>query len=536
MRALKWLGAACVLLVLVYAVVRYTGKPDNTGAPLVVALDSELERLDPLTIKSPKTFIIAWQVYEGLLGLDESGNIVPKLASRWESPDNRTWRFELRNGVRFHDSPLFGVDGKGRAVTADDVVASLTAFCSAAAFPAFLLTDILEGCADYNAGKAAKVSGISKLGPSVVELRLIKPEPFFLGRLTTAWIAIFPQEALSDANKGKWGLDLAVGTGPFRLKRNSPGEIRLVRNSDYWDPTAKGSVKDISFRVIKNNQTRLDAVRNGSVDLMILPPSLFPAAMDPSGTLKSQLAEGVKVIRYSTYNSHMIGFNAKVLPDVHLRRAISLGIDRNALISTLFYGKAVATGGAVPPAMKSFVSQISPNSLYDPVRARAELAQSGYKGEPIELLVHDQASSEQIGQLIQGQLKALGINIKLNKVDFNTAISRMVKGDVPMFSMYLDYVASSPELILINMFSSEKRPVPNFWQYSNPAIDARLVGLAALPPSESLKRAAGIEADIIPDAPAAFLFQLDPILLQRKSLPPVQVNAHGHFDFARLGN
>lgn len=536
MRAWKWLGVAAVLLVLAYAVVRYTNRPDDQGKPLVVALDSEVERLDPLTIKSPKTFIVAWQVYEGLLGLDKDGNIIPKLARSWATTDSRTWHFELRNGVRFHDSPLFGANGKGRAVTADDVVASLTAFCSAAAYPAFLLTDILEGCADYNTGKATTVSGITKLGTSSVELRLIKSEPFFLRRLTTAWIAIFPREALTEANKDKWGFDLAVGTGPFQMDRNSPGEVRLIRNPDYWDPTAKGSVNNISFRVIKNDQTRLDAVRSGSVDLMLLPPSLFPAAMDPSGKLKTQLAEGVQVIRYATYNSHMIGFNATVLPDVHLRRAISLGINRDALISTLFYGKAVATGGTVPPAMKSFVSRIPPNSLYEPAAARAELAQSSYKGEPIELLVHDQASSEQIGQLVQGQLKALGIQIKLNKVDFNTAIGRMVKGDAPMFSMFLDYVFSSPELILINMFSSEKRPVPNFWQYSNPAIDARLAGLAALPPDESLKSAASIEADVVRDAPAAFLFQLDPILLQRKGLPPVQVNAHGHFDFARLGS
>ena len=232
----------------------------------------------------------------------------------------------------------------------------------------------------------------------------------------------------------------------------------------------------------------------------------------------------------------MIGFNVTKLTDVHLRRAISLGIDRKNITDTLFYGNARINGGAVPLAMNGYNSKIPVGSLYDPAEARLELAQSAYRGEEIELLVHDQASSEQIGQLVQAQLKAIGVNIRLTKVDFNTAIARMVQGEAPMFSMYLDYVFSTPELVLTNMFASEKRPVPNFWQYSNPAIDAQLQALRTQKAAESLSRSAEIEEAVTRDAPAAFLFQLDSVLLERKNLGPVSVNAHGHFDFARLGS
>ena len=105
-----------------------------------------------------------------------------------------------------------------------------------------------------------------------------------------------------------------------------------------------------------------------------------------------------------------------------------------------------------------------------------------------------------------------------------------------MFSMYLDYVFSAPELVLANMFASTKRPVPNFWQYSNPSIDDQLDGLRAMKPEQSLKRAAEIEAQVVGEAPAVFLFQLTPVLLERKGLTPVNVNPHGYFDFASLGN
>ena len=536
MRGAKWIGIAIALALALFAIVRCTTNSAKGPEHLTVALDSELERLNPLTIKNPKTFIVSWQIFEGLLGLDAQGNLVPKLATKWETNDNKTWRFAIRDSVRFHDSSLFGPDSKGRAVTADDVIASYTAFCGANAYPAFLLTDVLEGCADYNAGKATSVSGIRKTGPMSVELVLTHSEPYFLRRLSTAWIAIFPKEALATANKDIWGLSSVVGTGPFAVASNSDTDIKLVRNPDYWDRARSGTVRDIAFRVIKNDQARLDAVRNGSVDLIQLPTTLFPAALNANGSLKSELASRSQLVKFGTYNSHMIGFNVTKLTDVHLRRAISLGIDRKQIVDTLFFGNARINGGTVPLDMKGYKSRIPVNSLYDPEAAKRELAQSDYRGAEIELLIHDQASSEQIGQLVQAQLKTIGVNIRLTKVDFNTAIARIVKGEAPMFSMYFDYVFSAPQLVLVNMFASEKRPVPNFWQYSNPAIDARLAGLRSQSAEESLSRSAEIEADVVHDAPAAFLFQLDSALLERKGLAPVAVNAHGYFDFARLGS
>jgi ABC-type transport system substrate-binding protein len=535
MRASKWVALALALAVAVLLVFRFSGGAGTTEGEIKVALDTEVERLNPLTIKSPKTFTLSWQIFEGLLSLDAEGNIVPHLATEWSSKDNKTWRFTIRKGVRFHESRIFGTPDQSREVTAADVVSSYTAFCGADAYPAFLLTDILTGCADYNSGKAGTVSGIRQTGPMTVEMELTQPEPFFLHRLTTAWIAIFPKEALDAANRDTWGLSDVVGTGPFQLASNSESAVALSRNPYYWGGDSSGTVRSISFRVIKNDQARLDAIRNGSVDLMFLPPNLFPAALAPNGGLKDELASDLNLIKYGTFNSHMIGFNVGTLDDVHLRRAISLGIDRKAIIDTLFFGNAQISGGTVPLIMKGYETRISPTSLYDPARAKSELRLSSYDGKAIELVVHDQASSEQIGQLAQSQLKKVGIDITLTKVDFNTAITRMVQGDAPAFSMYFDYVFSAPELVLLNMFDSKKRPVPNFWQYANPAIDAELANLRNLGPNTSRAKSAQIEEAVVNDAPAAFLFQLDSLLLMRKDRTPVKVNAHGHFDFASIG-
>ena len=524
-------------MVFVALLVATIGACSNSSQPteqFVVGIDAQPERLDPLTMKNPKNFILSWQIYEGLLGLDEAGQIMPMLAKSWDTQDYTTWRFHIRSGVNFHSSELFGSPPRSRPVTAQDVVASYTAFCSAAAYPAFLLMDSVKGCADYNAGKAKQVEGVVAVDDHTVEMRLIKPEPFFLNRLTTAWIAIFPTEALDPKYKDTWGLSLAVGTGPFQLVSQSDSEIVLKQNPDYWGKHVKGGITSLLFRVIKNDQVRLVELEKGGIDMMLLPPSLFPEALEPNGALKTNYTAKYRVKDYRTFNSHMLGFNLLKVPDVHLRRAMNYGVDRKQIVQKLLYGYADVTGGTVPPGINGYVPPFDIDKLYDPTLAREELAKSNYNGEPIELLVHEQGAAEQIGQLLQAQMKSLGITIQLTKLDFNSVLGRIVKGDTSMFSVFIDYVFSSPEPILINMFSSSKRPVPNFWQFSDPVVDDELEGLRNLKPAESARRSAHIEAQIMDEVPGIFLFRQKGVVLYSKKFDTLPINAHGHFDFNAL--
>lgn len=501
---------------------------------IVVGIETEPERFDPLTMKNPKNFMVSWQIFEGLLGLDDNGQIVPALAESWDTSDNQTWRFHLRQGVRFHASEIFGPQSPSRTVTAQDVVESYTAFCSSVAYPAFLLMDSIKGCADYNAGKTKTVEGVRAVDDKTIEIHLIKPEPFFLNRITTAWIGIFPREAQDATFKDKWGLSIAVGTGPYRLVSRSDTEIALERNPDYWDKTQQTSLGRLTFRVIKNDQVRLAELNKGGIDLMLLPTSLFPVALEPNGSLKADLEAKFRTKTFATINSHMIGFNLLKIPDQHLRRAMSYGIDRKQIVDKLFYGYADVTGGTVPPGTSGYSPNISSDSLYNEALARDELAQSSYRGEEMELLVHEQAGSEQIGQLFQSQMKTIGVNVQLTKLDFNSVIGRMVKGEAPLFSMFFDYVLSSPEPILINLFSSTKRPVPNFWQFSDPSIDAELENLRTLTQEAAVKKSAEIEKDIMVQSPALFLFRLKQVVLYSKRFGDLSVNPHGHFRFAAL--
>lgn len=526
-------GLKLAVLLLSIATVGCSKQP-SAPDKLVIGIGAEPERFDPLTMKNPKNFIIAWQIYEGLLGLDENGRINPVIAEKWETSDSQTWRFHIRRNIRFHDASLFGPSKRGRLVTAHDVVASYTAFCSPAAYPAFLLMDSIAGCADYNAGKSKTVEGVRAIDDYTVDISLIKPEPFFLNRLTNPWIAIFPREALSPEHKEAWGLDTAVGTGPYRLVSRGDTEIVLERNTDYWDKGLPAAIPRLVFRVIKSDPVRLGELRKGGVDLMVLPITLYPAVLNQDGSVKPDYADNFNIFNNATFNSHMLGFNLLSVADLHLRRAMSYGLNRKEMARELFYGLADVTGGTVPPGINGYVSVMDADKLHDPVRAREELAKSKYQGEPIELLVHDQMGSEQIGQLFQAQMKTLGVDIQLTRLNFNSVIGRMVKGDAPMFSMFFDYVLSSPEPILINLFSSSKRPVPNFWQFSDPTIDEELEELRGMEAEEAVKASAQIEQRIVEQAPALFLFRLRQMVLYSEHFENLSVNPHGQYSFAGM--
>ena len=498
----------------------------------MIGLEGEVERLDPLTIKNPQTFILSWQVFEGLLGLDEGGRVVPMLAERWETQDFQTWTFHLRKNVSFHRSEIFGAKDATRPVKAADVLWSYTAFCGPAAYSSFLLVDTVKGCTDYNAKKTTTVEGFRTPDEWTFEISLMKPEPFFLNRLTTAWISVFPRESEQPAVKEGWGLRTVVGTGPYRLASRTDSETILVKNDAYWGGTP--AVERLVYRVVKNDQIRFSELTAGRIDLMVVPTALFPSLLDGEGRPKISYADKYQFKTVATFNSHMIGLNLTKVPDVHLRRAMFFGTNRREIVTRLLYGYGDPTPGTIPPAMGGYVPPFA-GDIYDMARARVELKESRYRGEPLELLVHEAANSEAVGQTFQAQMKVLGVNVQLTKLDLNSVIGRIVKGEVPLFSMFFEYVFSAPEPVLVNLFTSAKIPVPNFWHFSDPAVDRAVEELRLITDrAESVRRSAAIEQMVMEQVPAVFLYRQKYLVVYAKRFEGLRVNGHGHYELRTL--
>jgi len=502
-----------------------TPSPSVPTSEIVVACENEIATLDPAKSQEPYSLRVIGQIFEGLVSLDDRNQIEPALATKWIANETfDTWTFELRPHVRFQEDDVFG-PSRTREVTAADVVASLTRLAAKDSYPSFVLADAVQGVAEFQAGKARDVAGIRAVTPQIVEIRLSKPEPTFLHRLTSPWFVVFPAEAVA-LGPDVFGRARAPGTGPYRLVSRTDSEVVLAANPSWWKGSPK--VSTLVFRVTKNDALRLAQLRARQINWMLVPESLSTSLLAGPSTPAESLGPDVAVDSFPSFSSHFVGFNCDKL-DVHLRRALSFVIDRWAITSAVAGHTAVASVGTVPAGLLGYLPPYS-EDLHDESRARAELAQSTFKParDSIELLVHEKDASENVGQIIQAQAAKIGVRITIKKLEYNTVVGRMISGDTQAFVLALDYVFSAPEPILNNIFNSAKIPVPNFWHYRSTEVDRRLEDLRGVQDREKANALArDIERLVIDDAPAVFLYQGRKVVLRARSVPSVPINGHG---------
>jgi len=531
-----------LFLVLTATVVFQTGACRRTPATdqraIVVAVENDLVNLDPIRSQEPYSLRVIGQVFEGLVGLSANNEIIPGLAESWSHNETYDlWTFEIRPDVYFHEDPAIGPE-RTRAVDAEDVVFSFQRVVSKDSYPAFVLADALEGVETFQEDTSAGLSGVRATGPMTVEMALVKPEPSFLHRITSPWFAVYPREVAA-LGPDVFGRSRVAGTGPYRLVSRMDNEVVLARHERHWQGAPE--IERLIFRVIKNEQIRLSELRNGNVDIMVLPVALAPAVIagSPSSTGEYPLTRFYRgrfnVESFPTFNSHFIGMNCDRL-DVHVRRAISLGINREELLRAVVHGTGAVTAGTVPVGLLGYQPPY-PGDIFDPEEAREALLRSSFRpaNDRIELLVHEKDNSEQLGQLVQAQLARIGITVDLVRLDYNSVVGRMIQGETQAFALALEYVFSAPEPTLNNIFHSDKIPVPNFWRYRNPLVDRglddlRLIGDRSL--ANELAR--HVEKQIIDDAPAAFLYQLHNLVVHRSGISGVSFNGHSIPLFAGL--
>lgn len=523
---LAFFMAICLTLGFVSACGTNTQKTESGN--LTYAIENDIISLDPNKIIEIFSFQVMSEIFEGLIELDANNKVQPLIAESWtNSADFKTWRFKIRKGVRFHKDSCFGAAGT-REVTAEDARYSFQRTLQKDAIQYFVLADVIAGGEDFHTGKAKSVSGLRVIDGQTLEIELTRPEPFFIYRIVSRWFSVVPKEAC-ELGPDVFGRTKAVGTGPFTLQSRSDSEVLLTKNPDYWR-TIPGNLKQVSFRVIKNEQIRLSEMINGHVAMTRVPLSAIPGVVKSADAqnvvLKEPFSSRCEVREFPTYNSHFLGFNCQKL-DLHLRRAISFAINRQELIANVTHGTGILATGTVPNGLLGYKPPYS-KDIFDLAKAKQELKLSKHDlAKPIVIVVHDQSSSEQSGQLIQHQLGQIGLKVELRKLAFNAAIDQIIKGDAEAFIAAFEYVVSAPEPILTDVFLSSKIPVPNLWHYRNPVIDKRLMQLLSTPGIErSNALAASIEKQVIDEAPAAFLFQLRNLVMYQKNLTDVKVNGN----------
>ena len=228
-----------------------------------------------------------------------------------------------------------------------------------------------------------------------------------------------------------------VGTGPFKLDSWTKGQaIKLVKNDNYWQK-GKPYLNSVTFTTVNDATTRLTQVKSGEIDVDEAPAYSSLAAIKNAG---GNLQVGSWKSGHTDYLT--MNHNYGPLSDVHVRRAISYAIDRNAIVKTVLYGYGEAATSYMPT---NIWSHIDAGEKYDMDKAKSELAQSDKysKGFDVELITESGNDDHKaVAQIIQESLTKLNINVSIKTTDPTTIEDTENSG-----KFQLGFVYRTPDVI-----------------------------------------------------------------------------------------
>ena len=412
--------------------------------------------LDPAYIVDVPGGAISAKLFNGLVRFDPEANIVPDLARKWEiSEDGRTYRFHLREGVRFTN---------GREVEAEDFVYSLGRLIDS---PRSWILDEVKGAAECRSRGADRIEGLRAAGRKVVEIELVRPFSLLLDYLAMPNGAVVPREEVE-----KWGKrfsDHPCGTGPFKLKEwKHDNRLILVRNPDYYQGQA--FLKGIVYRVIPEGLTAVVEFEQGNLDILEVPRAEFKK-FTTRQPWKDRIQSRVGL------NIYYLGFNCQKPPfdDIRLRQAFNYAIDREKIIYSLLEGRAAAAAGPVP---LSILDEEDENLgyKYNPEKAGRLLSECGIR-LPLKVKFLFKADREvlSIAEVIQDYLKKVGVEVILVQREWSSFKEAVNQGDFDLFylSWWGDY--PSPENFLYPTFYSKNwGPAGNRSRFKDSRVDRML--------------------------------------------------------------
>lgn len=405
-----------------------------------VALAQQVMTLDPRFSTDAASHRVQELVHRGLVHLDEHFEAQPDLAASWTHPDPLTWRFHLRDGLRFHN---------GEPVRAADVVATLNSILDPAT------------ASPLRAGFSA-IESVRAEGRLDVVLHLSRPDASLLTRLS---IGTLPASVATLGNQSQ----AIIGCGAFRVVDRDGRGLLLERATR----TAPGAVRAIRFIVVKDPVTRCLKLARGEVDFTEndLPPHLL-------GYLAGQKQLSI-VTRASTTFAY-IGLNLQdaVLRDVRVRRALALAVDRKRLKKALSANLPVLGETVLTPT--HWASTDIPATPFDPVKAAALLDAAGFKPDAngVRFTLNFRTSTDparlRMATAIADMWRKIGVQVKVESLEWGGFYARIKQGDFQVFSLAWVGIVD-PDIYRWILHSSMWPPKgANRGRYSNPDVDAWL--------------------------------------------------------------
>jgi ABC-type transport system substrate-binding protein len=394
-----------------------SGVGEGRKNTLVFARGEDSVGLDPARQTDGESFAVTNNLYDTLVRFKrETTEIEPALAESWNvTPDGLTYTFHLRKGVSFHGGEPFNADA-----VLFSFLRQMDSRHPAHGFGPYKYWDNME------MGRIVKA--VEKQDDFTVVLHLHQPEAPLLANLAMDFMSIVSPKAAMQHGKD---FDFhPVGTGPFIFEKwDQHQRIVLRRNDSYWD--GPPSLERVIFRPIPDPETRALEFRSGAIDLME-----FPNPYDLKGM---QSDAGTVILEQPGLNICYLAMNMDKKPfqDVRVRRAVNHAINKEAIVEHLYQGLGLAAKNPIPPVMWSYDKEAKAPG-YDPEKARALLAEAGYKdGFKTTLWVMNNPRPYillplKVGEAILNDLQAVGIDARMVQYDWATYLDKTDHGEHDM--------------------------------------------------------------------------------------------------------
>lgn len=474
--------------------------------------------------------VVAKLAYEPLVIINPKDEYEGMLAESWEiSDDYMTIKFHLREGITWHD---------GEAFTADDVKFTYE-FIADPAYTGdnFYALSAISGIKDYKDGKVEEISGINVIDDYTVSISTSEVYAPFLEHI--GGIKIIPEHVwrdvdVSSASQKTEMLKNTIGTGPYTVKKFLPNQyVEMTRFNQYWGGTP--NIEEIIFQVV-NQETAQVKMFSGEIGFMPI------SSMNPDDLrLYEDAGLQIQEVSYTSFQQMGVNCADELLSDKYVRQAFACAIDRESIVQTLLFGHANVANTAYPPFFWSYPGDSALDSYeYDPERAISILTeQVGWEynegimyanGKPVELtLIYPTGNKarELSAPVIQENLGNIGINIKLEIMEFATMISRLEKGDFQLFLLGTG-IGADPDVT--NLFSTNVVGKRNYYRYSNPELDELLLKGVNYISQEERKPIYNRVAEILNDElPTIFLYNWSEGRIISKDLKGVNCFAFSNF-------
>jgi peptide/nickel transport system substrate-binding protein len=460
--------------------------------------------LDPAFARNQQNIWPTNQLFNGLVQLDDSLQIRPDIAKRWEINDSTlTYSFTLRDDVYFHKNAVFGSDST-RTVTANDFVYSFDRLVDEqVASPGRW---IMNNVASYRAEN-----------DSTLVIQLTKPFPAFLGLLSMRYASVVPKEAVVF-----YGNDFRshpVGTGPFQFKLWEENvKLVLRKNPLYFETDGQGNrlpyLEAVSITFLPDKQSEFLQFAQGKLDLVSgLDNSYKDEILTNTGRLQPAYRDRVQLITGPYLNTEYLGiFMPVTSPEIQslaLRKAINYGFDRKAMIQYLRNGMGIpATHGMIPKGLPGF-AQIEGYD-YDPEKARQLVAQ--YTEETgdrkPEITIGTNSQYLDICEYVQRELEKIGIAVTVDVMPPSTLRQMKSSGELDIFRA--SWIADYPDAEnYLSLFYSENFTPngPNYTHYKNETFDSLYNKALTLSDIDRRKELyAKMDSIVVSDAPVVPLY------------------------------